>query len=387
MTRPGRVGGRLRPLVIALVAFILLGLIDGALGVAWPSMRRVLERGVSDLGLLLAFGSIGYLLASLGYGRLHGRAGTGYLLSAGSGLLLFGVAGMAVAPSWVALAASALVLGLGGGLVDTGMNAHAALAFDVGSINRLHACYGVGATLGPLVITASLLATGVWRSGYAALIGLQGLSGWLVWRRRGRWAASEPDLGGIPSSGRSRRRLLVLLALFFLYTGIEVGAGQWAFTILSESRGMGIAGAGAWVAIYWGGLTLGRFGFGFLGDRWPARRVLDLSLVVAVVGLAVFWLDPLGLGFVGLPVAGFGLAAIFPTMVSLTPARIGIHHSTSTMGYQLAAANLGAAALPWLLGWLAESRGLEVIGAGIFTTSVLLAGIHLVAARDPVGQN
>lgn len=381
MTSPGSVRRKLRALAVALVAFVLLGLVDGALGVAWPSMRDALDRGISELGLLLVFGSVGYLTASLGYGRLHRIMGTGVLLSSGSALLLLGISGVALAPSWVLLAVSTLVVGLGGGLVDTGMNAHAALAFDVGSINLLHACYGVGATLGPMVITVSLVASGAWRWGYAALAALQAISAAMVWTRRRRWAGAEPDRTGEIPPGRRRLQLWSQLTLFFIYAGVEVAAGQWAFTVLSESRGLSTAMAGLWVAMYWGGLTLGRFGFGLVGERMHATRILDISVAVAVAGLAVFWLDPLGLGFIGLPVAGLGLAAIFPTLVSLTPARIGSFHSTSSIGYQLAAATLGAASIPWLLGALAESRGLETIGAGIFASAVVLLALHLVTAR------
>lgn len=381
MTAPEPVRRRLKALAVALVAFVLLGLVDGALGVAWPSMRDALERGISDLGLLIMFGSVGYLTASLGYGWLHRTMGTGVLLSSGSALFVLGISGIALAPSWAALTVSALVVGVGGGLVDTGMNAHAALAFDVGSINLLHACYGVGATLGPLVITASLISSGAWRWGYVAIAALQALSASMVWARRSRWAGAEPDLTGETSGGRRRLRLWSLLALFFVYTGVEVAAGQWSYTILSESRGMSTAAAGLWVALYWGGLTLGRFGFGLVGGRMHATRIIDVSVGVAVAGLAVFWLDPLGVGFSGLPVAGLGLAAIFPTLVSVTPARIGPLHSTSSIGYQLAAATIGAASIPWLLGALAESRGLESIGSGIFASAVVLLALHLVSAR------
>jgi len=366
-----------RILVVALGAFVMLGLVDGALGVAWPSLREAFGRGLSDLGVLLAFGSVGYLTASIGYGGLHSRYDTRALLVLGSGLLVFGVAGIAIAPMWLSVAAAATMIGLGAGLVDTGMNAHAALSFDVGSINLLHASYGVGATLGPVVITASLVSTGVWRSGYAFLAVMQVLSAVAIWRRRARWARAEPDASkDLPTVGRGAR-LWLLLMLFFLYTGVEVATGQWAFTLLSEGRGMGTAAAGTWVAVYWGGLTAGRFGFGVAGERLSSRRILDASMVVALVGISVLWLDPFGIGPIGLPIAGLGFAAIFPTLVSLTPARIGRTASTRTMGYQLASANIGAAGVPWALGLVAEARGLAALAPGLLVTATLLALTHV----------
>lgn len=359
----------------------MLGLVDGALGVAWPSMRATFDRGLSDLGLLLFFGSTGYLLASIGYGWLHSALGTGMLLGGGSVLMVVGIVGIAGAPAWGLVAVAAIVLGLGGGLVDTGMNAHAALVFDVGSINLLHACFGVGASLGPIVVTLSLVATGVWRAGYAALALLQVLVAMAVWTRRSRWAGEEPDLMGDAPVGGRRRQLWLHLILFFLYTGVEVGTGQWAFTLLSEGRGMETVAAGVWVAAYWGGLTAGRLGFGVVGNRLAPSRILGGSMLMSLLGLAILWLDLFGIGVVGLPIAGLGFAAVFPTLVSLTPAKIGRVRSTRSMGFQLAAANLGAAGVPWMLGILAEEGGLEALGPGLFVTALLLSGVNLVSDR------
>ncbi len=379
-TRRGVRVGRL--VAVALAAFVLLGWADGSLGVAWPSMRSYFDRPLADLGLLLAFLSAGYLVASAGYGSAHRRAGTGPLLVVGC--ILFGIAltGLAVAPVWGLVAVSATLLGLGAGLIDTGMNAHAALAFDVRSINLLHGAFGVGATIGPLVMTLSLGAGLAWRGGYGVAALAQLAVVVVVWGSRRRWAAAEssaPDDEADPPRRRSRRWLM--LALFFLYTGAEVATGQWSFTLLTEARGLPTASAGFWVAAYWGGLTIGRFGAGTIGGRVKPASLLHGSVATAVVGITILWLDPFGLGHLGLPVAGLGFAAVFPTLVSLTPARIGRGESTSSIGYQMAAANVGAATVPWLLGGIAGSLGLATLAPGLFVTVVVLALAHVVTER------
>ena len=369
-------------MLIALAAFVMLGLVDGALGVAWPSLRSAFDRSVSDLGLLIAFGSVGYLTASLSYGWLHVRTGTGPLLGSGAGLMALGLVGFALSPAWALVAIAAAGVGLGGGLVDTGMNAHAALVFDIRTINLLHASYGVGATLGPVVITVSLTTSGAWRWGYAALAGVQVVTAILVWVRRNQWVGVEDGEAPFSSSESIQLRRWLLLASFFLYTGVEVAAGQWAFTLLNEGRAMSTAAAGTWVAAYWAGLTAGRFLFGMVGHRISPSRTLDGSVLLALGGLALVWLDPGGLGQVGLPIAGLGFAAVFPTLVAVTPSRIGRDLSTSSMGYQLAAANIGAASIPWVLGLIAGSFGLETLGPGLFVTALLLMVIHLFADRE-----
>lgn len=179
---------------------------------------------------------------------------------------------------------------------------------------------------------------------------------------------------------------MLSVTLFFLYTGVEVGAGQWAFTLLSEGRGLSTAAAGTWVAVYWAGLTVGRFGFGIVGTRMTASRILNGSMVVSLVGIAWLWWNPGGLGVIGLPVAGLGFAAVFPTLVSLTPARLGRELSTKAMGYQLAAANLGAAGVPWLLGLVAEAQGVGALAPGLFLAAVALTVVYVVGDRVRAGD-
>jgi fucose permease len=202
-----------------------------------------------------------------------------------------------------------------------------------------------------------------------------------VWIRRRNWVADVPE-GADDSAVPREASAWLLLTLFFLYTGVEVGTGQWSFTLLTESRGYGTAAAGAWVAIYWGGLTAGRFGLGFVGHRFGAIPTLHGSVAISLVGLAILWVDPAGLGVIGLPITSLGLAAIFPTMIAVTPARLGSERSTRSIGHQLAAANLGVAAIPWLLGLVAEGFGVPALAPGLFFAGLILAILHVVSVRE-----
>lgn len=371
----------LRALALAVAAFIILGIADSGLGVAWPSIREFLGRDLSDLGVLLAGLSAGYLVASSSFGLLERLLGLGRLLLIGTLLLAVSAIAIAGLDGWLFTVAAIAAMGLGAGLIDVGMNAHAALEFDRGSINNLHAAYGIGATIGPLLLVSSLNAGLAWRGGYAAMALLQIGVAYAVWVRRSRWAGSRPH-DEAPSDGSARLvRTAGMLAVFWVYTGVEVAVGQWSFSLLTLGRGMGTATAGVWVALYWGGLTAGRLGFGLVGERITASRTLDYSIGLALAGLALLWWDPGGLGMLGLPITGAGLAAVFPTMVALTPARIGRLGSTRMIGYQLAAANIGAATIPWGLGLLAATAGIAVLPAGLFTVSLLLGVLHLWVDR------
>jgi len=104
-------------------------------------------------------------------------------------------------------------------------------------------------------------------------------------------------------------------------------------------------------------------------------------MATTLVAIAWFWLDPLGLGMIGLLALGLGLAGIFPTLVSVTPAWVGADRSPSIIGYQIAASSLGAASLPWLTGQWMESDGLERLGPALLIAGLLMSALHVAVQR------
>ncbi len=240
----------------------------------------------------------------------------------------------------------------------------------------LHASFGVGATLGPLLMTVFLSADTSWRWGYWTLAVAQAAITVSFWRRRHQWIVVEPEEpdSGVP--GRLRPGMIAGLAAFFLYTAIEVGAGQWLFSLLSEGRGYTTAAAGLVVTGYWATLTAGRVTLGIIGDRLGHATMLRLALAGTTVGLAVVWWDPAaGMGAAGSLLLGFSLSPIFPLLVQDTPRRLGARYAPRAIGYQLAAATVGAAVIPGGLGLLVSGLGLEVVAPVLLLSAILMVAV------------
>jgi fucose permease len=375
---------------IAVLAFVSLGLPDGVLGIAWPSVRRTFELPLSQLGVLLTVAMAGYLTSAFANGHIVARIGVGRLLAWSSVTMVVSSLGYAVAPRWAVMVASSLLAGLGAGAIDAGINAFAAARLSARHVTWLHACYGVGATLGPLLMTSVLAGGWGWRWGYA-IIGLALAAVTVCFAAtREAWDAGAParDAAGPPAEvgigdALRRRPVWIHIALFFAYTGVEVTAGQWSYSLLTEARGVAMTLAGSAVAAYWGSLTLGRLVFGALARRHAAERLLRLALAGAPVAALVIWLAPGDLGGVlGLAALGFALAPVYPLLISLTPARVGAAYANHAIGVQVAAAYLGTAALPGAAGVLARAIGLEVIGPFLLAASLIVLGLHEVARRE-----
>jgi fucose permease len=373
--------------MVGFLTFIALGLTQGVLGVAWPTMRVDFGRPLPDLGNLLAISVGGYFLAGLSAGPLTRRFGTGLLLTAtmalgSASLLLYAVAG-----SWPVLLLASAGVGFSGGLLDSVVNAYVALHHGTRTMNLLHASFGIGATTGPLLVATSLARGLSWRAAYVVLLCVELLLVVTVFVIRRRWPQGLTDDSGAVHARVGGPLVLGLLAMFFLHVGLEVTAGQWSYSLLTQSRGVGELAAGIWVASYWGGLTGGRLLLGVIGNRVGPRRILNLSMLGTVLGAAILWWNPVGLGVGGLPIIGFSLAGIFPTLVTLTPSWVGAEKSPSIIGYQVAAASAGSAALPWAVSRLIDVRDLEILGPFLLVIALLMPVLYAFVDRHANGTS
>jgi fucose permease len=364
--------------------------------VAWPSLRDRFGLSQAGLGAVLTAGVAAYAVSGAVAGRLVAALGVGRLLAASSLLVTLGLAGYAAAPTWPLFVAAAPVIGFGSGAIDSALNGYAARHFPVRHVNWLHACWSVGATAGPAAMTAFLAASGSFRMGYAALaVALGALTVAFAATRRafdgapalgaGAPAADDPPV----SAAVALRRGLVWLqiAIFFVYTGLEAGAGQWCFTVLRESRGLGVEAAGAWTAAYWGSIGAGRVVLGFAIDRVGPDRLLRMATATALAGALTFAASDGLAGRVGLLVLGASLAPMYPTLMARTPARLGHAVTAHAVGFQVTAATLGTAAVPSALGLLAAEADVGAIAGAVAGVALAFVLLHEAVLAVTRGRN
>lgn len=376
--------------LLAFLAFISLGLPDGLLGVAWPSVRGSFGLPLDALGLLLTFTTAGYLTSSFLSGRILQILPIGTVLALSTAAAATALLGYALTPVWPIMVGLGFLAGLGGGAIDAGLNAYGATHFSAKVLNWLHAFFGLGTTVGPLIVTAVLNAGFVWRWSYAIVGSAQVLLALTFFLTRKRWlrvaeiaAEDKPPVKPARTRDTLRRPIVWLgMLVFFVYTGVEFVAGAWSYSLLTLSRGVPEATAGLAVSLFWGSLMVGRIIFGFIADRVPLAQTLRVCMVATIAGSLLFWLEPTHtLSLLGLMLIGFSLAPIFASLISLTPARVGLAHADSAIGFQIAAAGLGGAVTVALSGIIASAVNLEVIGPIILSFALLLLALYEIFLR------
>jgi fucose permease len=394
------VPGRL--LALAYLAFVSLGLPDAVPGVAWPSVRDTFGVAQSGLGIAIAAAALASFASGAVAGRLVDRFGIGALLAGSTALAALGVAGYGAAPTFALFLVAAAVVGFGSGAVDAGLNAYAAHHFPARHMTWLHAAYSTGAAIGPALMTAVLARGASWRAGYGVVAAILALLALAYTTARRQWTSdAPPEAHGEPRSdaavagraGRALRmpRLWLHLALFVVYAGLEVVAGQWSYTVLVEGRGAGVETSGAVVTLFWTSLLAGRVVLGFVVERIGTVRLLRLGTVGAVLGAALAALPgaPVALTAVGLATLGLSIAPIYPALMGETPRRIGRDVAMHAVGFQISASTFGVASLPALAGLLGERLGLNAIPMLVLVCAVLFLALHeamvAVADRDDGG--
>ena len=375
---------------IAFLSFIVMGLNAGLLGVTWPSIRAMFGISLDAIGTLMLLSTAVALVVSFNSGPMIAKIGLGTLLMVGSMISGLGFLGTAWSPAWWVMILFAMVSAIGGTIINTGLNTYFATNVSAGLMNWLHACFGLGGTVSPAIMTAVLNLGYSWRWGYLLVALCYGALAASFALTLKRWPLAESasveanhnSPTKAPAKARSRDTLKLSavwlsIVLFFTFTGMEGSAGQWPYTLFTEARSIDPATAGFWVSVYWASMTAGRIFFGIVVDRVGTIPLVRACMVGSVCGAALIWWNISDiLSFLGLALIGFSGSPLFPVLTSNAPERLGAEHAANAIGFQMTAVRLGLAAVPALGGVLAEAFGLEIIGPFLSAIAVAMFLLH-----------
>ena len=352
-------------LPVIYLGFVSLGLPDGTLGVAWPQMYPELRMPIGYAGGLLVVLTILAAISGFSSGWVVGRLGAGTVVLASSVATGTALVGLSQVGGLAGLVLAAIPLGLGAGAVDAALNGFVARHYSGKHMNWLHACWGVGATSGPLVMGYAMSHGSSWRGGYLALGCVQlGLAG-LFLTTLGLWAraperavspAGRVAVGAEPTLGANSLAGILSPVILAIYVAVELTTGLWAGSVLIVARGLEPATAAVASASYYAAIMGGRVAVGFVVDRWGNRRVVWCGVVVSAAGALLFTVaSSLPLAVAALVLMGLGLAPIYPGLMHEVPRRFAPEEVQTVIGRQTGAGGIGAAILPAAAGAVAGS--------------------------------
>jgi fucose permease len=388
------------PVLLAYATFVLIGIAAGGNGVLLLAQMGSYNVDRATIGVIFFTGSVGFVLAGFHNGSLIHRFGVRVALAVGGGAYVLAGLYLASRPPFVAFVLVQVALGYASGVLESVLNTYLASLPDARALlNRLHAFFGVGALLGP-VVASWIVGFASWTVVYLVLAAayLPLVIGFLVSFPRQQAtgalaplpgpppplpesavplpdspaALSEPPAapaespvpgkgGGLLAAALRDRGVLLGAAFLAVYVGLEIGMGNWGFSYLVEARGLSRSLAGYSVSGYWLGLTVGRFLISPVAARVGASTVAMMyaCLIGVVVATTLAWLSPVAiLASVALMLLGFFLGPIFPTTMAIVPQLTEERLAPAAIGVLNAGSTVGGSALPWLAGAVSQATGI-----------------------------
>ncbi|MUH58911.1 MFS transporter [Bifidobacterium canis] len=388
-------------LAVIYLAFISLGLPDGLLGAAWPTMSGDLNAPLSWAGGVSMVISAGTIISALLSDRLTLRFGAGRVTAFSVALTAAALMGFSFAPNYWVLIVMAIPYGLGAGGVDAALNNYVAVHYTSRHMSWLHCMWGLGALIGPYVMSYALASAHGWQWGYRSIGILQiVLTAVLVlslplWRSRTQTTVAgggvehdnDTENGATPAAQRKPLGLLgvlrisgapQILIMFFCYCAIEQTAILWASSYMVGVDGLAKDVAATFTSMFLIGITAGRFANGFMTMKFSDATMIRVGTALIALGI-VMMLMPVhstalaGAAFITI---GLGCAPVYPCIIHSTPAYFGADKSQAIVGVQMACAYVGTMLMPPLFGVIAQHTTIALLPWYLTVFVLLMACMH-----------
>lgn len=354
-------------LTIIYLAFISLGLPDSLLGAAWPTIRMDFEVPLSYMGLVSMIISGGTILSGLMSERLTKRFSTKIVTTVSVLITAIALYGFSTATDFYQLCLWGIPYGLGAGAIDAALNNYVALYYNSRHMSWLHCFWGVGTIISPYIMSYALAHT-VWTDGYRMNSYLQfGIAVVLIlalplWKVNKATEVGEEKAKVLGIKGALKIKGVPYLLIGFLaYCAAESTTMLWASSYLEGTRGASKEEAAAFGALFFIGITVGRFLAGFISDLMGDNKMIFLGAAIALSGVLCIALPFKVTTLAGFVFVGLGCAPIYPCIIHSTPRNFGAENSQGIIGIQMASAYVGSTIMPPVFGLIANHFSLKLM--------------------------
>jgi MFS transporter, FHS family, glucose/mannose:H+ symporter len=377
---------------LAYSCMLMVGINSGWIGPFLPEISQTAHLPIERVGLIVSASAAGSLISVLIAGEINQQLSAQKILVGAMALFTSGLAMLATAHGLAGLLSGGVLLGLANGGIDIGANA---LIVELNqerlasALNYLHVLFGVGALLGPLIVSAAFAT----RVPYWWVFGGGATACAAIAFRLGVTPAHEVRIAPTPGDGfiamLSRPLIWIISGVMFLYVGAEIGIGAWLFLYLRMAGALGPLLASSGVSLYWLGLVCGRVFGGRLGHRIALPQFTMLASALSAAALMLLIAAPAagGLAASAIFLIGVGYGPVFPNMIAAGAARFPAEVGRMT-SIVVAGGALGAIVAPWIMGLaiahVSPRASMEVALA--CTIAMAMLSLSLRAFEVPRGE-
>ncbi|MBR7927107.1 MFS transporter [Aerococcaceae bacterium zg-ZUI334] len=370
-------------LVTIYLAFISLGLPDSLLGSAWPIMNPMMNVPLSFAGIVSMIISCGTIISSLQSDRVTKRFGAGKVTVFSVLLTAIALFGFSVSSSFWQLCLWAIPYGLGAGSIDASLNNFVALHYKSHHMSWLHCMWGLGAAIGPYIMTYALTHELGWQGGYWIIGIIQAVLTFILFMSLPLWKSHHAIVTKEMNTDYHPLSLKQIMAIkgtkeimisFLAYCAIESIVGLWASSYFVLYKGIPEGIAASYAALFYIGITVGRALSGFLTFKFSDEQMIKIGS--SVIFLGIFGLlvpkTPDIVSLISVIIIGFGCAPIYPSIIHMSPRYFGKGRSQAIIGVQMASAYLGTLVMPPIFGWLGQGVGMWILPFFILVIAIIM---------------
>ena len=370
-------------LAVIYLSFISLGLPDGLLGAAWPTMYGELRVPVSCAGVISMIICAGTIVSSLMSDWLTHKLGPGKVTAISVAMTAAALFGFSFSSSFWMLCLWAIPYGLGAGSVDASLNNYVALHYSSRHMSWLHCMWGIGASTGPYIMGFVLSGGQHWSMGYQ-LVGIaQIVLTAILFISLPIWKGNAANDAAPASKPLSLPQVMKIpgarevMITFFCYCALEQTAALWSGSYLTLHAGLSQEVAAFFASLFFLGMTVGRGISGFVTMKLSDTQMIRLGICIIAIGVLILLL-PLGQpgSMAGLLLTGLGCAPIYPCVIHSTPEHFGPDKSQALIGIQMASAYVGTALMPPLFGLIANHISISLLGIYLLILLVVMTLTH-----------
>lgn len=348
-------------IIIIYIAFISLGLPDALLGSSWPVMQKEMNVPLSYAGIISMIIAFGTIISSLMSDRINRKLGTAKVTAISVLMTAIALFGFSISSEFWMLILWAIPYGLGAGSVDAALNNYVAIHYSSKHMSWLHCMWGLGASVGPYIMSYSLVNSNSWNNGYLYISFLQIVLTFILFMSIPLWKKSKNEEEKENSKPLKLIEILKLVGAkeimitFFCYCAIEQTAGLWASSYLIGQFEISKEVAASFASLFYIGITVGRAINGFLTIKFSDKTMIRVGMWIILIGIILVLLPfNVAVSYIGLVVIGLGCAPIYPCVIHSTPSLFGESKSQALIGVQMASAYIGTCLMPPLFGLIAN---------------------------------
>lgn len=346
-------------------------------------IAKTYSLSMAQTGVIFTANFIGFVLFILIGGILADRLGKRLIMA-------ISLAGFALSMLLLPLASNfytALIMiisigGFGGSIQST----VSALIADVNTdnpsfyLNSAQVFFGLGAIIGPMGAGILLTAGFSWQVCYFILGGLAlVVTAGFVMIKLPPVSKSEKITWTSFTKLAVDPKLLIVCLCMFLYTGSEVGGWGWMSAFLKQNLKFTATKSSIAIALFWGGMTIGRFICGRLSLRYNIRNIIiGLAFSSTVVTVLSGFVVSEFVVLANIVAMGFAYSSLWP-MIASYGGNYHQEYSGTVYALLVSSGGVGAMIIPFIMGVLAQNINIRMamISPGIAFLLIALIFLNL----------